>query len=121
MEFKSDVPIYIQIASDIKEKIINGMIQEGDKLGSVREYSVEYEVSALTIQRTMQFLEMEQVIESKRGIGSFVRKGAKKSLEENVVDATVREFVLKMRNCGLSDSAIMSMVEKVIYEEGGKR
>ena len=120
MEFKSDIPIYIQIASDIKEQILNGKIHEGDKLRSIREYSVEYEVSPLTIQRTFQLLDVDQMTYSKKGIGSFVKMGAKEYLQESVVESTVQEFVIKMRNCGLSNSEIINLVEKSISGEGDR-
>ena len=44
MDFQNDQPIYIQIGTFIKEQIINGTIQPGEKLPSVREYAVLFEV-----------------------------------------------------------------------------
>lgn len=49
MDFQNDQPIYIQIGTFIKEQIINGTIRPGEKLPSVREYAVFFEVSPLTI------------------------------------------------------------------------
>lgn len=54
MEFDNEKPIYIQIASLLKEQIASGRRRAGDKLPSVREGSVLFEVSALTMQRVMQ-------------------------------------------------------------------
>ncbi len=120
MEFKSDIPIYIQIATDIKEQILNGTLKAGDKLPSIREYSVEYEVSPLTMQRAIQFLDIEEMIYSKKGIGSFVKEGTREELEKKMVEVTIREFILKMRNCGMSDFAILDRVEKSLRDEGRK-
>ena len=118
MDFKSNTPIYIQIATDIKEQILNGTLKPGDKLRSIREYSVEYEVSPLTMQRAIQFLDIEEMIYSKKGIGCFVKEGAREVLEIKMVEDTVQEFVVKMRNCGLTDSEIVDLVEKFIGGEG---
>ncbi len=51
MEFQTDTPIYLQIATDIKQQILKGALCPGDKLFSVREYSILYEVSPLTVQK----------------------------------------------------------------------
>lgn len=53
MIFQENVPIYVQIANDIKDKIIAGKLAEGEKLSSIREYSIDYEVTALTMQRAL--------------------------------------------------------------------
>ena len=71
MDFQNDQPIYIQIGTFIKEQIINGTIKPGEKLPSVREYAVLFEVSPLTIHRTIQYLEAEGIIVTRKGIGSF--------------------------------------------------
>ena len=72
MVFVPDIPIYLQIATQIKERIVSGDLAPGDKLPSVREYSLIFEVSPLTIQRAIQHLDNENVIYSKKGVGSFV-------------------------------------------------
>ena len=66
MDFQNDQPIYIQIGTFIKEQIINGTIRPGEKLPSVREYAVFFEVSPLTIHRTVQYLESEGIIETRK-------------------------------------------------------
>ena len=66
MDFQNDQPIYIQIGTFIKEQIINGTIQPGEKLPSVREYAVLFEVSPLTIHRTVQYLEAEGIIVTRK-------------------------------------------------------
>ena len=57
MGFQDNIPIYVQIADDIKNEIISGKLQAMDKLLSVRQYSAKYQVTALTIQRAVALLE----------------------------------------------------------------
>ncbi|BBF43070.1 transcriptional regulator, GntR family [Lachnospiraceae bacterium KM106-2] len=118
MQFKKDVPIYIQIAGRIKEQIMNGELVVGDKLKSVREYSVEYEVSALTVQRAMQYLDQEQIIYSKKGVGSFVKDGVREFLKKDLIEKTAREFIEKMHHCGLSAEEIVVVVKQILNDEG---
>lgn len=114
MEFQNDQPIYIQIATKIKEQIVSGRIRPGDKLPSVREYSVLFEVSALTIQRAMQYLEKEQVIYSRKGVGNFVREDTKQSLQGQMINDLAGEFIKKMRNCGLQGDEIRELVDRFL-------
>lgn len=117
LEFQNDQPIYIQIADFIKEQIASGQILPGAKLPSVREYSVFFEVSALTIQRTMEYLVREQLVVSKKGVGNFVREDCAENLQNVLAETQTRIFVKKMRNCGLSDGEIRILIDQILEEE----
>jgi len=112
MRFQDNIPIYVQIANDLKEQIISGKLRDGDKLGSLREYSVEYEVTTLTMQRTFNLLESEGIIQTKKGIGSFVVLGVQSSLENKVVNMQVEEFLTRMKNMGVSEEDILTIVKE---------
>ena len=112
MGFQDNVPIYVQIANDIKEQIISGKLQDGEKLKSLREYSVAYEVTTLTMQRAFNLLEIESIIQTKKGIGSFVVLGVQPALENKVVNMQVQEFISRMKNMGISDENILTFVKE---------
>jgi len=114
MGFQENVPIYIQIAADIREQIISGKIKSGEKIKSVREYSILYAVTALTAQRAMQLLETEGVIEVKRGIGSFVAHGIRQDLEKRMVKQQVGEFTARMKSMGITNESILSAVQEAL-------
>ena len=111
MEFDHEKPIYLQIASILKEQIAGGQRKAGDKLPSVREGSVLFEVSALTMQRVMLHLEAEGIILSKKRVGYFVREECAGSLQERMAREKTGEFVRVMKNCGLSLKEARSLVE----------
>lgn len=111
MEFDNEKPIYIQIASLLKEQIASGRRRAGDKLPSVREGSVLFEVSALTMQRVMQQLESEGIIFSRKGIGYFVREECVGSLQTRLAEEKTVEFVRAMKNCGLSLEEVCGLIK----------
>ena len=111
MEFDNEKPIYIQIASLLKEQIASGQRRAGDKLPSVREGSVLFEVSALTMQRVMQQLESEGIIISKKGIGYFIREEHAGSLQARLAREKTGEFVRTMKNCGLPLEEVQRLIE----------
>lgn len=71
-------PIYEQIASQIKNMIINGTLNEGDMLPSMRLLAQELRISVITTKRAYEELERDGFIETATGRGSFV---AGKNLE----------------------------------------
>jgi len=112
MGFQGNVPIYVQIADSIKEQVVRGTIPEGGKLNSVREYAVLYEVTVLTIQRAMHLLEDEGVIQTRKGVGSFVASNAAAYLADRMVSQRVHEFVSGMKNMGIAGKSIIALVEE---------
>lgn len=117
MKFYDNIPIYIQIANDIKEKIIREQINENEKLPSIREYCQIYAVTSLTLQRAMQQLETDGVIRTKKGVGSFIIEGSKDALHEKMIHLQITEFITRMRNMGISNDTIMSLLREALDNE----
>lgn len=65
-------PIYEQIGSQIKEKIMHGQLQADTPLPSVRTLAKELKVSALTVKKAYDALEAEGFVITIHGKGSFV-------------------------------------------------
>jgi len=117
MKFYDNIPIYIQITNDIKEKIVREQIKENEKLPSIRENSVIYEVTSLTMQRAMQKLESDGVIQTKKGVGSFIMEGSKLRLQQVMVQEQISEFIIRMKNMGLSKNTIISLLKEGLDNE----
>ena len=94
--FQDNIPIYIQISNDIKEQIIRGNLNDCAKLPSIREYSVIYEVTTLTIQRAMQHLEQDGIIQIRKGIGSFIIDGSKSILAQKMIHLQLQGLSAKV-------------------------
>lgn len=72
MKYDTDIPIYLQIIEKIKNDILNGTLVAGEKLPSIQEMAVTMDVNQNTIARAYKDCESLGIIETKRGIGSFV-------------------------------------------------
>lgn len=77
MKFKESKSIYLQIADRICDEILQGQYKEEERIPSVREYAGTVEVNANTVVRTYDYLQGQEIIYNKRGIGYFVSAGAK--------------------------------------------
>ena len=74
LDYRDARPIYIQICDGIREQILAGILNEGDRLSSVRELATELTINPNTIQRSYGILEQEGCIISVPGKGNFVNK-----------------------------------------------
>ena len=73
-------PIYLQLRDRVIAMILDGVLQEGDPLPSVRYVAAEYRVNPLTVLKSYQELVDEQLVEKRRGLGMFVESGARQAL-----------------------------------------
>ena len=76
-EWNDGQPIYRQLRDRVVHMILDGVLKEGDPLPSVRNVAAEYRVNPLTVLKAYQQLVDEQLVEKKRGLGMFVRAGAR--------------------------------------------
>lgn len=77
MDFKDSKAIYLQIADRICDEILIDQYKEGERIPSVREYAGIVEVNANTTMRSYDYLQSQNIIFNKRGIGYFVSPGAR--------------------------------------------
>jgi GntR family transcriptional regulator len=79
-EWNDSQPIYRQLRDRGVHMILDGVLKEGDPLPSVRSVAAEHRVNPLTVLKAYQELVDEQLVETKRGLGMFVKTGARELL-----------------------------------------
>ncbi len=120
-EFDNSKPIYMQIIEKINQQIIRGEIMPGNKLPSVREMAVQMGVNPNTIQRTYSELERMEIVETKRGQGTFVTENIaliaelKFRLQMDVIEA----FVLNMKELGFTEEEMLLGLQAFINGKAG--
>jgi GntR family transcriptional regulator len=76
-EWNNSQPIYRQLRDRCVHMILDGVLKEGDPLPSVRNVAAEYRVNPLTVLKAYQELVDEKLVEARRGLGMFVKVGAR--------------------------------------------
>ena len=106
MEFNAHKPIYLQICTQIYEKILSGDLKAEDRLLSVREFGIELGVNPNTIMRSYETMQNAGIIYNKRGIGYFISAEAKdivlKQMREEFLEKELPEVIKKMKLLGIS-------------------
>jgi GntR family transcriptional regulator len=79
-DWDNSSPIYRQLRDRVVAMILDGVLNDGDPLPSVRTVAAEYRVNPLTVLKGYQQLVDEQLVEKRRGLGMFINAGARKLL-----------------------------------------
>ena len=77
MDFKKQKPIYLQIADWLMEQILGGQPAEEDRMQSVRDVAASMGVNPNTVMRSFDYLQQEEIIYNRRGVGYYVCTDAK--------------------------------------------
>lgn len=111
MDFKNSKAIYLQIADSICDRILSGEFPEDGKLPSVREVAADVEVNVNTVARSFEWLQSQDVVVTKRGLGNFVNIGARAAVERlrrrEFFEEQLPEMFRTMVTLGISIEEIM--------------
>ena len=72
IDSRDPTPIYAQLNRALRAAIATGRLGPGDQLPTVRQLAVELRINANTVARVYGELERDGVLETRRGVGSFV-------------------------------------------------
>ena len=115
-------PIYAQLQRGLRAAIATGRLKPGEQLPTVRQLAVELRVNANTVSRVYVELERAGVIETKRGVGSFVSATPAQAHPPREHDRRVKAFVTRVLHD--ADAAGLSLADVIAslraHRQGGK-
>lgn len=114
MEFKTNIPIYLQVIEDIKQKIIAGTLPLGSKLPSSRELAIEYQINPNTAARIYSEMESMGLSYTRRGIGTFVTEDVRviDDLKKERIEELIQSFDEQLTGMGFSQDEILELLKK---------
>ena len=89
-------PIYAQLERGLRAAIATGRLRPGDQLPTVRQLAVDLSVNANTVARVYAELERAGVLETRRGVGSFITAATARAHPPREHDRRLRAFVTRM-------------------------
>ena len=120
MKFKESKSIYLQIADRICDEILQGQYQEEERIPSVREYAATVEVNANTVVRSFDYLQGQEIIYNKRGLGYFVAQGGRERILELRKAVFLRdelpEFFRQLKMLGIPLSDVEKMYQDYLQK-----
>ena len=115
-------PIYRQLHDRLVELILEDVISEGDALPSIREISSEHRINHITVAKGLQMLVDEGLVEKRRGLGMYVKTGAKEKLvvleRQQFLECELPDIGKKIKRLGLSVDDLVKVLKSTMKNEG---
>ena len=109
--WNDSIPIYRQLHQRVVAMILDGALNEGDPLPSVRQVAADFQINPLTVSKAYQELVDERLVEKRRGLGMFVIEGAREELLKSERERFLREewpaLYARLQRLGLDLKTLM--------------
>ena len=116
LNFKSGVPVYLQIVSQVKDAAASGALRSGDPLPSVRAMAEELRVNRNTIAKAYAELETEGVLELRQGSGCFLKANGASPLRRSVrserLAAELDAVIVQAHHLQIGDDALRALLDE---------
>jgi GntR family transcriptional regulator len=96
IDSRDSTPIYAQLDRGLRAAIASGRLREGDQLPTVRQLAVDLRINANTVARVYADLERSGILETRRGIGSFIRATPARARPPDEHQRRLRAFVTRL-------------------------
>ena len=108
---RSGVPAYLQLVQQVKQAIRLGMLRPGDQLPTVKEVVGTLTINPNTVLHAYRQLDLEGLVEGRRGVGTFVADGAAPPPPDDMKDlrSVLQRWINRARAAGLDDDQIATL------------
>ena len=117
-------PLFVQVAAQLADDIVDGQLAEGDRVPSTNELAAFYRINPATAAKGINTLVDEGVLEKRRGIGMFVAAGAREQLlaerRKLFAEQYVGPMVAEASRLGIDSDTLVSLVREAGVNNGGK-
>ena len=120
-EFDQSAPLYQQLADQMEEMIFSGLFPEGQQVPSTTQLSQELHINPATVLKGMNLLVDHHLLEKKRGLGMFVKKGAKERIMEKRKEGFYQNYVVSLikeaTKLQITEDHLLSLIQRG-YQNG---
>jgi GntR family transcriptional regulator len=116
LDFRSGLPIYIQIMNQIEQQVSGGMLKPGDQLPTVRALASELRINFNTVARAYRLLDEAGVISTQQGRGTYILvkppPEIEKKLREETLEALARQYIGEGKRLNFSNTELSQIVRE---------
>jgi GntR family transcriptional regulator len=118
-------PLFVQIAEQLADDIVDGGLAEGARVPSTNELAAFYRINPATAAKGINLLVDDGVLEKRRGIGMFVAAGAQEQLRagrrKRFAEQYVDPMLAEANRLGIDTDALVSLIRGPGWHNGGSR
>jgi GntR family transcriptional regulator len=124
IDFRSGIPIYIQIMDQIRQMVVNGDLKPGDQLPTVRQLAIELKVNWNTVARAYRLLDEAGLISTQQGRGTFIWEAPSDEttllLRQQALAGLTRRYLAEAARLGVSHQEVLRFFQQEIaaWEQG---
>ena len=116
LDFRSGLPIYVQIVNQIESQLAGNVLKPGDQLPTVRALAQELRVNFNTVARAYRMLDEAGVISTQQGRGTYIMEKpppeAAERLRREALEALARRFIREAARLGFSSAEMTRAVRE---------
>jgi GntR family transcriptional regulator len=121
IDARDATPIYAQLERALRAAIASGRLQPGAQLPTVRQLAVDLRVNANTVARVYAELERAGVLETRRGVGSFVNATPAQAHPPREHERRLRGFVTRvLADADRSGFTVDELIDALNARQGGQ-
>jgi GntR family transcriptional regulator len=115
-QWNDSQPIYWQLKERTIAMILDGTLTEGEALPSVRTVASDFQLNPITVSKSYQALVDDDLVEKRRGLGMFIRTGARQKLMESERQKFLTDewpaMVIRIQQLGLDTNKLLQPVKE---------
>jgi GntR family transcriptional regulator len=117
LETRSGVPTYLQLVQQVRQAVRLGILRPGDQLPTVKEVVEKLTINPNTVLRAYRELDLEGLVEGRRGVGTFVASGQVPLPPDGVkaLRSSLRRWIERGRAAGLDDDNIAALFADTLH------
>ena len=118
-------PLFVQIAEQLADDIVDGVLAEGARVPSTNEMAAFYRINPATAAKGINLLVDDAVLEKRRGIGMFVAAGARDHLRairrKRFAEQYIDPMLAEATRLGIDTDSLVSLIQGPGWHNGGSR
>lgn len=116
LETRSGVPTYLQLVQQVRQAVRLGVLRPGDQLPTVKDVVTKLTINPNTVLRAYRQLDLEGLVEGRRGVGTFVADGVDPVPPDDMKDVrtALRRWIDRARAAGLDDDTIATIFDDTL-------
>src|SRR5580765_1699528 len=123
LDTRSGVPTYLQLVQQVRQAVRLGVLAPGDQLPTVKDAVAELAINPNTVLKAYRELDLEGLVEGRRGVGTFVSGHIPEPPPDGVKDlrSALQKWIVRARASGLDDDAIAALFGDALHVPAARR
>ncbi|MBN2386355.1 MAG: GntR family transcriptional regulator [Anaerolineales bacterium] len=121
LDFRSGIPIYLQVVDRIKEMIADGRLEPGNQLPTVRALAFALRINFNTVARAYRILDESGIISTQQGRGTYIMETPQPevsmALRREVVEALTERYLADVFRLGLDPEEILRTIDQQVKKQ----